>query len=80
MQIKPHMGIWGNVFRKLNLIGIHACMHAGFGEGQRGALVNCDQDLPSYDCQKLESLAHTIKILVDPEGINKDTHRLNNYA
>ena len=44
MQIKPNLGIWGNVF--CNLIGMHAYMHAGFGEGQRGAVVNCDQDHP----------------------------------
>ena len=35
---------WGNVFR--NLIGMHTWTLAEFGEGQRGAVVNCDQYLP----------------------------------
>ena len=48
---KTTYGHWGNVF--CNLIGMHACMYAEFGEGQRGAVVNCDQDLPIIRLSKI---------------------------
>ena len=49
MQIKPHMGIWGNVF--YNLIGMHACMQ-NLVNGNMEQLSIVIRISPSYDCQK----------------------------